>query len=385
MRDLWSGDRVFGPASGWAIAMIVVACLVGLLDIAAVGAVAAEPRLPDAMGSVAIPAQEWPIKPGPRAITVYVRYPGAGAKIEGVGAKTGLMLSLHNWGGTAFGGTADPGILSNKYNVIAIGVDYLQSGAQASIKDPEPYDFGWLQSLDALRALHFVFDGLKRRGIAFDSQRIFVTGGSGGGNVSLMANKLAPRTFTAVIDMCGMKKLSDDIAFNLPGGSDLNARFVRDPQHPFYLSPDRQALHFLGHTEHLATMKKLGCAAKIISVHGEDDVTCPFADAEEFAKNMGQSGLDFTFVRVTKKTLDGKAFLSAGHSLGNRTLIVESVAGKFLDPASPDTLRRAGATDFERKEEIRYATPNGHWIISYQAGYPVGRFAPSKATTDNPK
>ena len=75
------------------------------------------------MGSVSIPAQEWPIKPGPREITVYLRYPGAGAKIEGVRPGTGLMLSLHNWGGTASGGSADVGVLSNKYNVVAIGVD----------------------------------------------------------------------------------------------------------------------------------------------------------------------------------------------------------------------------------------------------------------------
>ena len=324
------------------------------------------------MGSVSIPAQEWPIKPGPREITVYLRYPGAGAKIEGVRPGTGLMLSLHNWGGTASGGSADVGVLSNKYNVVAIGVDYLQSGAQASIRDPEPYDFGWLQALDALRALHFVADGLKQRGIQFDSTRIFTTGGSGGGNVSLMANKLAPRTFAAVIDMCGMKKLSDDIAFNLPGGTDLNARYVRDPKHPYYLSRDAQELRFAGHPAHLATMKRLGCTAKIFTVHGADDSTCP--DADEFAANMKASGLDFTYVRVTKEMLDGKIFSSSGHALGNRTLIVDHVAGKYLDPSSPDALHRAGPTDFERGEDVRYATTSGTWIISYAKGFPEGRF-----------
>jgi hypothetical protein len=29
-------------------------------------------------------------------------------------------------------------------------VNYLQSGRQASIEDPRPYDFGYLQALDAL-------------------------------------------------------------------------------------------------------------------------------------------------------------------------------------------------------------------------------------------
>jgi hypothetical protein len=323
-------------------------------------------------GSFRIPAQEWPLKPGPREITVHVRYPGPLPHLRKVRPTTGLMLSLHNWGGTGFVGTADPDFLADTYDVVAIGVDYLQSGRQASIEDPEPYDFGWLQALDALRALHFVFDGLIQRGVSLDRSRLFTTGGSGGGNVSLMANKLAPRTFAAVIDLCGMKKLSDDIAFNLAGGSELNARYVRDPGHAFYLSPDAQELRFLGHPKHLAIMKQLGCSASIITVHGVDDSTCP--DVDEFAANMKASGLDFTHVPVTRERIDGRVFTSTGHALGDRTLIVEQVAGRLLNPSSPQALRRPGLTDFERREEIRYPTSQGVWVVNYERGYPVGRF-----------
>ena len=98
---------------------------------------AASPALPETMGTVSIPAQEWPVKPGPREIAVTIRYPRAGSKIQGVLPTTGLMLSLHNWGGTGSGGSADPGVLAEKYNVVAISVDYLQSGKKASIDDPE--------------------------------------------------------------------------------------------------------------------------------------------------------------------------------------------------------------------------------------------------------
>jgi len=335
------------------------------------------PPLPERSGTVTIPAQEWPFKPGPREITVHIRYPAPGGSIRDVRKDTGLMLSLHNWGGVGFNGSADGGSLANQFNVVAIGVDYLQSGPDAAIKAPEPYDFGWLQALDALRALHYVFDSLKEKGIPFDSSRIFTTGGSGGGNVSLMANKLAPRTFTAVIDMCGMKKLSDDIAFNEPRGSSLNARYSRDPQDPFYLSPDAQELRIVGNPKHLALMKDLGCTAKIITVHGVDDASCLFVDAQEFADNMKASGLDFTFIPVTPDMLDGKVFSTTGHPLGNRTLIVGQVAGKFLDSKSPDAIRRSGLTDFERKEDVRYPTTNGSWIINYSKGYPEGRFEPS--------
>ena len=81
-----------------------------------------------------------------------------------VNAETGLMLSLHNWGGTGARGTADPKFLANNYNVVAICVDYLHSGKWDKSL---PYDYGYLQALDSLRALHFVFDGLEKLGRPF--------------------------------------------------------------------------------------------------------------------------------------------------------------------------------------------------------------------------
>lgn len=356
-------------ASTWLVALLLGSVVQGG---GANPAAQPAPSLIETNGSFCIPAQEWPLKPGPREITVHVRYPGPLPHRRNVRPTTGLMLSLHNWGGTGFVGTADPAFLADKFDVVAIGVDYLQSGRQASIDDPEPYDFGWLQALDALRALHFVFNGLIQRGIPFDRSRLFTTGGSGGGNVSLMANKLAPRTFAAVIDLCGMKKLSDDIAFNLPGGSELNARYVRDPGHAFHLSPDAQELRFLGHPKHLSIMRQLGCSASMITVHGVEDRTCP--DVDEYATNLKASGLDFTHVPVTRERIDGRIFTSTGHALGDRTLIVEQVAGRLLDPRSPQALRRSGLTDFERREEIRYPTSQGVWVVDYDSGYPVGRF-----------
>ncbi|MBL9128219.1 MAG: hypothetical protein JNL97_11250 [Verrucomicrobiales bacterium] len=335
----------------------------------------APPSLPDVQGSVSLEAQEWSLKPGPRSIAVHVRYPGPEGRLANVRPTTGLMLSLHNWGGSGFAGTADPDFLARTFDVVAVGVDYLQSGRKAAIDDPEPYDFGWLQALDALRALHWAFHDLERRGIPFDRTRLYATGGSGGGNVTLMANKLAPRTFAAAIDLCGMKKLSDDIAFGLPGGSELDARYVRDPNHRFYLPPDAQEIRFTSHPNHLATMKTLGCRARIVTVHGVDDRTCP--DVEEYATNMLRSGLDFLHVPVTRDALDGEVFTSSAHALGDRTRIVERVAGRFLNPASPECARLEGPTDFERKEAIRYATSHGTWVVDYRRGFPVGYFEPN--------
>jgi predicted esterase len=330
------------------------------------------PVLPDADGTAMIPAQEWSVTPGPREVKVYVYYSGGAQK--NVGPDTGLMLSLHNWGGTHWTGTADPKWLAEHYNVAAICVDYLHSGPTES-RGPGPYDFGYLQALDALRALYFVFDGLDKAGKPFARGRIYATGGSGGGNVTLMANKLAPRTFACIIDKCGMARLTDDIAFNLPGGSRLDAGYRQDPADRDYLSADAQALRFVGHPDHLAKMKALGNTCTIVVVHGATDDVCPVADAREMVGNMRSTGLHVEPHFIEKADLDGKILTSTGHPLGDRTLIVDRFAGRYLTPASPDLCVRKGKCDFElRDEEVRYETPNGRYVISYRSGYTVGRF-----------
>ncbi|APZ92948.1 DUF2920 family protein [Fuerstiella marisgermanici] len=333
-------------------------------------------HLPPANANVMVPVQSWPHRPGPRSVRISVHYPGG--QLQNVHPQTGIMLTLHNWGGEDCIGTAAPDALADRLNVVAVCVNYLQSGRTDSIESAEPYDFGYLQALDALRALAFVRNGLQQNNTKYDDGRIFCTGGSGGGNVTLMANKLAPRTFACVIDKCGMKKLSDDIAFNLPGGSRLNARWSRDSQSVNYLSTDQQEIRFTGHPEHLNAMRSLKASSKIIIVHGKDDAVCPFADAQELVANLEAAKLDVEHHFIGKEDLDGKVFTSSGHALGNRTEIVMQVAGKYLQPDSPNALRRTGDTDFDRKEQIEYLTKNGRFVISYADGIPVGKFVPTE-------
>lgn len=333
------------------------------------------PKFPERDAAVEIPAQEWPQRPGPRTVRVLVHFPSG--TLDSVNDKTGVMLTLHNWGGTDCVGTADPRTLAKSLNVVALCVNYLQSGKADSIDAPEPYDFGYLQALDALRALWFAREGLKSAGKPYDDGRLFCTGGSGGGNVTLMANKLAPRTFACSIDMCGMKTLSDDIAFNLPGGSSLNARWSRDVLSKNHLTLDEQELRFVGHPGQLAEMQRLGATSKLFVVHGVEDSTCPYADAVQMVELMQAAKLDVEPKWVTKEGLDSQVFTSAGHALGNRTQIVLTVGAMSLAVDGPDARRRPGPADFDRREAIRYRTTNGEFVIDYAAGYPVSRFEPA--------
>ena len=318
------------------------------------------PKLPVENGSVEIPAQEWPLHPAPRHVNVFIHYPFG--RLDRVSGKTGLMLTLHNWGGTGAVGSADPKALTERLDVISIAVDYLQSGKHEGLEAPEPYDFGYLQALDALRALWYVHQGLRANNVLFNPGRIYVAGGSGGGQVALMCNKFAPRTFTCVVDMCGMCKLSDDIAYGLPGGSTLNARWHREPNHPHFLTDDDREIRFIANS------------AKIIVVHGTEDTTSPFNDAKQMVDSMKAANIDVEPFFVTKNHLDGRTFTSIGHSLGQRTEIVFRVAEKYLRPDSSLFLNKKSSTDFFLREDIRYETSNGAYVISYENGFPTGKF-----------
>ncbi|MCB1123962.1 MAG: DUF2920 family protein [Verrucomicrobiae bacterium] len=329
--------------------------------------------LPENDASLQIEAQEWSFAPGPRQVTVYLYYPGG--KLENVKPETGLMLNLHNWGGTNYRGAGDPRQLTAKLNVVVISVDYLQSG-QWDQQQKGPYDFGYLQAIDALRALSHVYRELVAANIDFNTRRIMASGGSGGGNVSLMCNKFAPRTFSCVVDICGMPRLSDDIAYNQPGGSKLDARYSQDPQSPMFLAPGRQELHYIGNQVHLQKLKEMGNEARIVVIHGTGDDICPYPDAVEMVEHMKQTELNIEAFFVKESDLDGSVFKSTGHSLGDRTQMMLRYGEKYLNPESEHYYERQSQTDFELQQDVIYPTSDGQYVVSYPGGIPSIRFEP---------
>jgi predicted esterase len=286
------------------------------------------------------------------------------------------MLSLHNWGGTYSWGTADPLVLADKYNVVAICVDYVQTGEWK--ETGKPYDYGLYQTIDALRGLYYVFSSLSKENILFHRGRIYVCGGSGGGNVALMAAKFAPRTFACVVDMSGMVKLNDQIAFGLEGESYLNAGYSREPGHPFHLSPGEQEIRFVAKPEHLETMKRLGATTQYVVSHGSNDTVCPVAEVREMVANLKRAGFSVDAHYIVNDDLDGETFTDTEHWVGNRTLILQTFADPYLLPESETMLYRDAPNDFELMDDaVRYEVTGGHYIIDYRQDGPVLSWRPS--------
>ena len=317
-------------------------------------------------------AQEWPYEPGPRKVKMWIQEPE-----QGVNTNTGLMLVLHNWGGQY----KSPEYVkwcktfADRYNVIAISVNYLQSGADwKRTQGRFPYDHGCLQAMDCLGALYNVRQQLKAKGVAFNDNRVYSMGGSGGGNVTQMVMKLAPRTFACGVDICGMPGLTDGIAYGSGEyGSKLNAGYSRDPASPNYLSVDMQEIRDFGHVEHNRIRFKMNPGQKIVIAHGMKDTSCPVVHKIGQFQRMAQAGMDVDGHFLTEWHVDGVAVKNTGHPVGDREQVVVRFADEYLREDGKMKKSTSGPSDFALGGVVEYPTTNGKFVIDYQA-YPVIRF-----------
>ena len=339
----------------------------------ATDAIPPAPKLPETSGHVEIEVRDAAHK-GARRLSVHLVYPRN--RLANVTTATGLMLSLHNWGGMVWDNAPNPNRLAESYDLLVIGVTYYQSGDRPGAS--EPYDFGYVQAMDALRALHYVFLGLSASGHAFDPTRIYCTGGSGGANVTQMAGKFAPNTFACIVDLSGMASLTDDIAYHLPGGSSLDARYSRDPASPAYLTPDMQEIRDLGNPSHLALQSKSHNHCKIVVIHGEDDPVCLSSDKRRVVDAMRVAGLDVEPHFITKTDIDGGRIVNSGHQIGERTGLLMHFAGRHLSPQSAQMCRLTGPNDFERNSSVAYPTSSGVHTVTYGAEAPTLFFVSGK-------
>ena len=340
------------------------------LDATATGTAGVSPAKPPVQGAKQVlsqeqefVAQEWPFQPGERKVKMFVQEPAAG-----ITANTGLMLVLHNWGGVY----NSPEYLNwcktfaDRFNVIAMSVNYLQSGPKSWSADA-PYDHGYLQAMDCLRALYTVYKQLKDKNIVFNEHRVYSMGGSGGGNVTEMVMKLAPHTFACGMDICGMPGLIDAIAYGTGEGTSLNAGYGKDPAKPNFLSKDMQEIRDFGHLEHCRLLKAANPGLKIVIVHGTADTSCPPIPKIEQYANMLRAGLSVDGHFLTEADVDGTVITTTGHAVGNREQIVIKYADEYMKEDGKLKKATAGPCDFTRAGTFEYPTSGGKFVVDFTA------------------
>ena len=286
----------------------------------------------------------------------------------GVNANTGLMLVSHNWGGTWEMCWDWCPVLANKFNLICIDTNYLQSGPY----DPAAgvYDFGLLQAMDCLRAMGEVRKYLDEKGVIFNRRRNYAAGASGGGNVSQMVNKLAPHTFGCIIDLCGMPGLTDEIAYG--ECLRLNAGYSRDPEKTNYLAAHMQEIRDFGNPAHLAIQYQCNPDNQVVIVHGVDDDYCSCPDKVQIFGNMLRAGFKPEGYFITPGMVDGIVVKDTGHAIGDRAYIIAKYGQRFIQEKG-EFVKLVECDDFDRKSVIEYPVTGGCYQIDF-SGVPTINF-----------
>ncbi len=306
----------------------------------------------------AIRGHKAPGHPEPRQVEVYICCPQGG-----INENTGIMLVSHNWGGTWQTCAPWCGVIADKFNLITLDVNYWQSGWK---RGDAPYDFGVIQSMDCLLALREVRQHLTKRGIPFNRRRTYASGASGGGNVSQMLNKLAPRSFGCVIDLCG-PVLTWDVAL---GRGALDAGYSADPAAANYLTPAMMEIRDFGNPAHLAIQYRYNPEAQVVIVHALGDEACPCADKAGVFANMLRAGFKPAAFFVTPVMADGIIVTGCDHQIGDRAYVISQFGKPYISEHGEFVRQLTAPDDFERGETVVYPVTGGEYRIDYSAGAP---------------
>jgi len=139
----------------------------------------------------------------PKQITALVIEPDI------VGSQTGVMLFTHGWRGNRFLHQDKMKWAADRYNVIAVSVEFRQSGYDFDSVHGRgsyvPYDASFYQVFDVLNVLRHVLQ--QRQNI--NPRRVYHYGGSQGGHIALLASIYAPATFAWIYVSCPLTHIDD--------------------------------------------------------------------------------------------------------------------------------------------------------------------------------
>jgi len=289
---------------------------------------------------------------------------------ERITPRTGLTTLCHGWGANRIHREHLAAFL-DAMDLFAVSPEYRDSGfesragRQSGVGWNIPYEFGKLQAIDTLRAVHAA---LERYPI--NRQRLFLIGGSGGGHVVLQAMAFAPNTFAVTVALAPVSRPTDrkDVedgtyrADPRPGVyADMGPEYMTgwgwqgvalgDAAFP----PDEHDIRNCQRPEHVAALR-----CKVILVHGTaDDVVDPRHSLDMAAALVAARK------RVSLHLLDGESH-DLSHCPPNDRFKLGGVLEQFA-MHELQTLTTDGNTDFDRGS----ATPLGRWSVKYVSGEPV--------------
>lgn len=234
-------------------------------------------------------------------------------------------------------------------------------------------DFGLIQAIDILTAV----SDLKNRYTNIKWSQLSIVGTSNGGYLASMCDKLAPNTFSKIINNSGWIKAENSQIFSKKNGFHKNLKFL--VFNDDYWSEDNQSINFFNihHKEiraldneiHLdeqkiQTLKNTN--KKYIFSHTINDNMIRIKDKDDYIRNLKKICFNIDYNRLDcQSKLDGKTFKSLEHGA------LASLKGLIIDYIiNEDNHFIIDKNDFELKSIIKYHCSNGLYNIDFTDQFP---------------
>ena len=255
--------------------------------------------------------------------------------------ETGLMVVLHGWGGNYHQYDSSCIDWANRFNVITLQVNYRDSNDGSPI-----YDFGKYQAIDVLRAMKYVLSHYRT-----NDRRIIGWGGSGGGHVILQVGKMAPNTFSCIIECAGITRPtnSSDVEDGLYS-TDRGWEAMALGKGVSYTTPEYQLRNHQYHADLYN--------ARVLMFHGDDDKVVSVQHAYDMADALVEAGKE-----VQLRIVEGGGHAFAGAIDSSETSRL-AVTNKYCSDVI-ETSQTNGLTDFDRKSVISIPTDDGIYYVRY--------------------
>ncbi|WP_167568819.1 DUF2920 family protein [Brevibacillus migulae] len=237
----------------------------------------------------------------------------------------------------------------------------------------EYQSFGFLPALDYL----VVLGEILKKYPEVNKKKLIAYGSSYGGYIALLLGKLAPHTFSVVIDNSGYSKASihnlccKDFNTGSEVYRDANVTIRGVSQEPWTLLNESDPYYFSDSCRSIRSLleekHRVPSETAYFIFHAENDKVCSTSDKEEVVKILEKYNPVY-FKKVTESDLDGVIFKNMSHGMG------ASLRGLFDRVYSLDNqklLRESDSTDFEEGNEYHFDCGKKIYHVSFSRDYEV--------------
>ncbi len=243
-----------------------------------------------------------------------------------------------------------------------------------NIANNEYQSFGFLPAIDHLQVLGEILKAYK-----VNKKRIIAYGTSYGGYIALLLGKYAPNTFSIIIDNSGFVRaelmfiVGKEIPLAelfVPYADDIIIPFAAD--NPWTIKDKTSRYLFSGSHKCIRNLLQENhsamSGAEYHIFHSTEDDLVPIHLKEAFVDMLNRSAISNCFQHVDRADIDGRVFKNLNHGM---SASLRGIFDLVAERRQGILTKSSEGTDFDLQSEHTFACGNKSYIFKFDEGFSI--------------